>query len=103
MKEFDDRKKREEEEEKLKEGQPDNDGWITVTKQQVLRFFFLIQNIHTLYNCSSKHAARTETMEKKVMEKEKQKQKDKKLINFYSFQMRETKMERKSSNPTSGR
>jgi hypothetical protein len=34
-------------------------------------------------------------MEKKVMEKEKQKQKDKKLINFYSFQMRETKMERK--------
>ncbi|KZS12451.1 Ribosomal RNA-processing protein 7 A [Daphnia magna] len=29
MKEFDDRKKREEEEEKLKEGQPDNDGWIT--------------------------------------------------------------------------
>lgn len=27
------------------------------------------------------------------MEKEKQKQKDKKLINFYSFQMRETKME----------
>lgn len=74
MKEFDDRKKREEEEEKLKEGQPDNDGWITVTKH-------------------SKHAARTETMEKKVMEKEKQKQKDKKLINFYSFQMRETKME----------
>ncbi len=45
--------------------------------------------------CSSKHAARTETMEKKVMDKEKQKQKDKKLINFYSFQMRETKMERK--------
>lgn len=43
---------------------------------------------------SSKHAARTETMEKKVMAKEKQKQKDKKLINFYSFQMRETKMER---------
>nr|CAH0100194.1 unnamed protein product [Daphnia galeata] len=74
MEEFDKRKEREEKEEKLKEGQPDDDGWITVTKH-------------------SKHAARTETMEKKVMEKEKQKQKDKKLINFYSFQMRETKME----------
>lgn len=39
MKEFDDRKKREEEEGKLKEGQPDDDGWITVTKQQVLKQF----------------------------------------------------------------
>ncbi|XP_046447845.1 ribosomal RNA-processing protein 7 homolog A-like [Daphnia pulex] len=74
MSEFDTSKEREEEEAKLKEGQPDDEGWITVTKH-------------------SKHAARTETMEKKVMDKEKQKQKDKKLINFYSFQMRETKME----------
>jgi hypothetical protein len=33
MSEFDSRKEREEEEAKLKEGQPDNEGWITVTKQ----------------------------------------------------------------------
>jgi hypothetical protein len=33
MSEFDTRKEREEEEAKLKEGQPDNEGWITVTKQ----------------------------------------------------------------------
>ena len=34
-------------------------------------------------------------MEKKVLEKVKRKEKGRKLINFYSFQMRETKMERK--------
>lgn len=33
MSEFDTRKEREEEEAKLKEGQPDDEGWITVTKQ----------------------------------------------------------------------
>ena len=38
MSEFDKRKQQEEEDAKLKEGQPDDDGWITVTKQQV--FFF---------------------------------------------------------------
>ncbi len=36
MKEFDERKQREEEQEKLKEGQPDDEGWITVTKQYVI-------------------------------------------------------------------
>jgi hypothetical protein len=41
MEEFDKRKEREEKEEKLKEGQPDDDGWITVTKQQV---FWLYSN-----------------------------------------------------------
>ena len=34
-------------------------------------------------------------MEQKVLGKDQKKQKEKKLINFYSFQMRETKMERK--------
>lgn len=40
MEEFDKRKEREEKEEKLKEGQPDDDGWITVTKQQVFLALF---------------------------------------------------------------
>lgn len=45
--------------------------------------------------CSSKNAARTESMEQKVLGKDEKKQKQKKLLNFYSFQMRESKMERK--------
>ena len=39
---------------------------------------------------------RTENMEQKVMANEKKKQTEKKLINFYGFQLRESKMERKS-------
>lgn len=34
-------------------------------------------------------------MEKKALDKVKQREKGRKLVNFYSFQMRETKMERK--------
>lgn len=47
---------------------------------------------------SSRNAGvvRTENMEQKVMANEKKKQTEKKLINFYGFQLRESKMERKS-------
>lgn len=37
-------------------------------------------------------------MEQKVLGKDLEKQKEKKLVNFYSFQMRESKMERKLLN-----
>jgi len=37
-------------------------------------------------------------MEQKVLGKDQEKQKEKKLVNFYSFQMRESKMERKLLN-----
>ena len=46
MKQFDLSKTREEEEEKLKEGQPDDDGWITVTKQYVFCKSLENKNIH---------------------------------------------------------
>lgn len=47
-------------------------------------------------NCSTnKSFARTQHDETKVSAKEKKSQKEKKLINFYSFQMKESKMERK--------
>ena len=41
MNKFDQKKLREEEEMRAKEGQPDNDGWITVTKQLELFLYFL--------------------------------------------------------------
>lgn len=75
MQQFDARKAREDEDMRMKDGQPDADGWITVTK-------------HT-----NKSFARTQHDETKVSAKEKKNQKEKKLINFYSFQMKESKME----------
>lgn len=40
MSEFDQKKQKEEEEMRMKEGQPDEDGWITVTKQYILITLF---------------------------------------------------------------
>jgi len=76
MRLYDKSKDKEEKKLKAKEGVADEDGWITVTK-------------------NSRHAgvARTENMEQKVMTNEKKKQTEKKLVNFYGFQLRESKME----------
>lgn len=58
------------------EGVPDEEGWVTVTRYG-----------------KSKGAPRTEAHEKRLSKKEKKKRKEKELLNFYSFQMRETKRE----------
>ncbi|XP_022305800.2 ribosomal RNA-processing protein 7 homolog A-like [Crassostrea virginica] len=59
------------------EGVPDEDGWVTVTRHG-----------------KNKGAPRTETMEKKVTSKDKKRQAEKELKNFYAFQMRETKRDK---------
>ncbi|XP_053606346.1 ribosomal RNA-processing protein 7 homolog A [Plodia interpunctella] len=56
-------------------GQEDEDGWVTVTKRGKIQSF-----------------ARTENIENKIMAKEEQKKKRKELKNFYTFQIRESKM-----------
>ncbi|XP_047119030.1 ribosomal RNA-processing protein 7 homolog A [Schistocerca piceifrons] len=53
----------------------DDDGWITVTRKGKKPGF-----------------ARKESIEKKIMSKEKQKRSKKELLNFYTFQIRESKM-----------
>lgn len=55
-------------------GVPDEDGWITVTKHG-----------------KNKGVPRTEVHEKRALSKEKKKREKKELLNFYAFQMRETK------------
>lgn len=66
----------EEEESRLKEAaEPDEEGWITVTKKARKPAF-----------------ARKESVHKKIMKKEKIKSKKKQLLNFYRFQIRESKM-----------
>ncbi|XP_013196982.2 ribosomal RNA-processing protein 7 homolog A [Amyelois transitella] len=55
--------------------QEDGDGWVTVTKRGKVQSF-----------------ARTEKVENKIMAKEEQKKKRKELKNFYTFQIRESKM-----------
>ncbi|XP_076659310.1 ribosomal RNA-processing protein 7 homolog A [Halictus rubicundus] len=54
----------------------DNDGWVTVTGQKKRGQFAL---------------ARKESVINKVQEKEEQKNKKKQLLNFYTFQIRESK------------
>ncbi|XP_076283767.1 ribosomal RNA-processing protein 7 homolog A [Lasioglossum baleicum] len=54
----------------------DNDGWVTVTGQKKRGQFAL---------------ARKESVINKVQEKEEQKNKKKRLLNFYTFQIRESK------------
>ncbi|XP_021379438.1 ribosomal RNA-processing protein 7 homolog A-like isoform X2 [Mizuhopecten yessoensis] len=68
----------EEEKQKAKdmEGVPDDEGWVTVTRHG-----------------KNKGVPWKESQEKKVTAREKKKRKDKELLNFYSFQIRETKRE----------
>ncbi|XP_045214166.1 ribosomal RNA-processing protein 7 homolog A-like [Mercenaria mercenaria] len=76
MEEYDEKIQKEIEEAKANEGIADDDGWVTVTKYG-----------------KNKGAPRTEAHEKALTRKEKKRRKDKELLNFYSFQMRETKRE----------
>ncbi|CAH1795248.1 unnamed protein product [Owenia fusiformis] len=76
MEEFDRKQKEEEERLQSQEGVPDEDGWVTVTKFG-----------------KNKGIPRTEVQEKRITDKERKKRKDKELLNFYSFQMRESKRE----------
>jgi len=76
MKVYDEKKEAEERLAKEKEGVPDDEGWVTVSRHS-----------------RNAAAVRTETMEEKTITREKQKQSAKKLVNFYSFQIRQSKME----------
>lgn len=74
MEEYD--KKVEEEQMQAKEmdGVPDEEGWVTVTRVG-----------------KNKGAPRTEAEKKRVTLKDRKKRKEKELVNFYSFQVRESK------------
>ncbi|XP_047516802.1 ribosomal RNA-processing protein 7 homolog A [Pieris napi] len=74
MKRCDEKIKKEIEKEKQLE-QEDDEGWITVTKRSKVQSF-----------------ARTEKVENKIMAKENKSKKKKELTNFYTFQIRESKM-----------
>ncbi|XP_023937680.1 ribosomal RNA-processing protein 7 homolog A [Bicyclus anynana] len=74
MKTHDNKTQSEQKQEKQLE-QQDDEGWITVTKGGKVQSF-----------------ARTEKVESKIMAKEESKKKRKELKNFYTFQIRETKM-----------
>lgn len=74
MKTHDQKLKEQEKKEKLLE-QEDDEGWITVTKRGKVQSF-----------------ARTEKVENKIMAKEEKNKKRKELQNFYTFQIRESKM-----------
>ncbi|KAG8222896.1 hypothetical protein J437_LFUL003541 [Ladona fulva] len=60
---------------KEKEGEADEEGWITVTRRGRKPGF-----------------SRKESVHKKVMGRERQKRSRKELLNFYTFQIRESKM-----------
>jgi len=77
-----------EEQLKLKEseGQEDEDGWVTVTRKGRKPGF-----------------ARKESVEQKVLEKEGKKKAKKQLLNFYTFQIRESKMNREFFTTIEGR
>lgn len=74
MKEYDKKTAIEEKKEKALE-QEDSEGWVTVTKRGKVQSF-----------------ARTEKVENKIMAKEDRNKKRKELKNFYTFQIRESKM-----------
>ncbi|XP_064629479.1 ribosomal RNA-processing protein 7 homolog A-like isoform X2 [Lineus longissimus] len=76
MADFDKKKLEVEEHEKTMDGVPDEYGWVTVTRQG-----------------KNKGIPRTEAAEKKILAKEKKMRKEKELLNFYSFQTRESKRE----------
>ncbi|CAH0584564.1 unnamed protein product [Chrysodeixis includens] len=74
MSKFDaDSQKAEEKEKELE--QEDDEGWVTVTKKGKVQSF-----------------ARTEKVENKILKKEEKNKKRKELKNFYTFQIRESKM-----------
>lgn len=73
MKNYDEDVKKVEKEKKLEE--EDDEGWVTVTKRGKVQSF-----------------ARTEKIENKIMAKEEKGRKRKELKNFYTFQIRESKM-----------
>lgn len=66
-------KKAEDKEKELEQG--DDEGWVTVTKRGKVQSF-----------------ARSEKVENKIMQKEEKNKKRKELKNFYTFQIRESKM-----------
>lgn len=74
MKKFDEDSQKAEKKEKELE-QEDDEGWVTVTKRGKVQSF-----------------ARTEKVENKIMQKEQKNKKRKELKNFYTFQIRESKM-----------
>ncbi|XP_046968721.1 ribosomal RNA-processing protein 7 homolog A [Vanessa cardui] len=74
MKNHDKKSEEEEKQEKALE-QEDSEGWVTVTKKGKVQSF-----------------ARSEKVENKIMAKEEKNKKRKELKNFYTFQIRESKM-----------
>ncbi|XP_078620789.1 ribosomal RNA-processing protein 7 homolog A-like [Branchiostoma floridae x Branchiostoma japonicum] len=76
MADYDKRKQEELEREKSRGEEPDEEGWITVTRHG-----------------RTPGAPRTEAMEKKALKREKKKRSRRELMNFYTFQIRESKRE----------
>ncbi|XP_040264220.1 ribosomal RNA-processing protein 7 homolog A isoform X1 [Bufo bufo] len=76
MQEYDKKEAKKEDKAKRKEGVPDEDGWITVTRK-------------------GRHpgVARTEAVNHRLLEKEKKKSAQKELLNFYAWQHRNKKKE----------
>lgn len=74
MKRFDEESQKQEKKEKELEME-DDEGWVTVTKKGKVQSF-----------------ARSEKVESKIMQKEEKNKKRKELKNFYTFQIRESKM-----------
>ncbi|XP_075716153.1 ribosomal RNA-processing protein 7 homolog A isoform X2 [Rhinoderma darwinii] len=76
MQEYDDKVETREDKAKEKEGMPDEDGWITVTRK-------------------GRHpgVARTEALNLRLAEREKKKRAQKELLNFYAWQHRNKKKE----------
>lgn len=74
---YDERVKKAAEQEKVNDGVADEDGWITVTRTG-----------------KYKGVPRTEVEEERTKAKERKKGRQKELLNFYTFQIRETKRER---------
>ncbi|CAB3385804.1 Hypothetical predicted protein [Cloeon dipterum] len=75
MRKFDEKAKGEAGNLKESEGQADEDGWIKVTKKG-----------------RKPGLARKESVEQRVLQKESKKKAKKELLNFYTFQIRESKM-----------
>lgn len=73
---YDEKQEKMKEDAKKAEGVADEDGWVKVTRHG-----------------RNKAVARTESLQKRVLAKEKHKKKQKELLNFYAFQIRETKRE----------
>uniref|UniRef100_A0A6M2D151 Hipothetical protein n=1 Tax=Rhipicephalus microplus TaxID=6941 RepID=A0A6M2D151_RHIMP len=77
MADYDARLEEEKQRAKAMDGVPDEDGWITVTKYGKRPVI-----------------PRTDAVSQKISSAEKKKRSQKELVNFYSFQIRESKMEK---------